>query len=163
VDLAIVARACISMVRLRAEANRIRIDCSIEKTVIVADSQAVKQIVLNLLSNAVKFTPAGGVLSIRAERSAGGEISLVVADTGIGIDATTLASLGEPFTQADASTSRKYGGTGLGLSISRKLMTLHDGTLTIQSVLGQGTTVRITFPAARADVSSQYAVSTAQS
>ncbi len=162
VDLASIAHACISMVRLRAEANRIRIDCSVEETVIVADSQAIKQIVLNLLSNAVKFTPAGGVISIRAERSAGDEISLLVADTGIGIDATTLASLGEPFTQADASTSRKYGGTGLGLSISRKLMTLHDGTLTIESVLGLGTTVRITFPAARADANSRYAVTTAQ-
>ena len=162
VDLASVARACVSMVRLPAEASQIRIDCAIEQTLILADSQAVKQVVLNLLSNAMKFTPAGGVVSIRAERSAAGEVSLLVADTGIGIDATTLASLGEPFIQADASTRRKYGGTGLGLSISRKLMTLHGGALTIESVLGQGTTVRITFPAARANANSQYALNTAQ-
>jgi signal transduction histidine kinase len=151
VDLASVARACVNMVRLPAEANQIRIDCAIETTVILADRQAIRQIVLNLLSNAVKFTPAGGLVSIRAEQSASGEVSLVVADTGIGIDATALASLGEPFTQADASTNRKYGGTGLGLSISRKLIALHDGTLTIESVPGQGTTVRVTFPAARVD------------
>jgi signal transduction histidine kinase len=162
VDLANIARGCVSMVRLQAEANQVRINCSVEETMIVADSQAIKQVVLNLLSNAVKFTPAGGVSSIRTERSVSGEISLVVVDTGIGIDATTLASLGEPFTQADASTSRKYGGTGLGLSISRKLMTLHGGALTIESVLGQGTTVRITFPAARANANSRYAVITAQ-
>ena len=162
VDLASVAHVCVTMVRLQAEANQLRIDCAIEETVILADSQAVKQIVLNLLSNAVKFTPAGGVVSITAERSVSGEVSLIVADSGIGIDATTLASLGEPFIQADPSTSRKYGGTGLGLSISRKLMALHDGALTIESVPGEGTAVRITFPAARVNASSQYAVTTAQ-
>lgn len=158
VDLASVARVCVSMVRLQAEANQIRVDCAIEETIVWADLQAMKQIVLNLLSNAVKFTPAGGVVSIRAEHAANGGIALVVTDTGIGIDATTLASLGEPFTQADASTSRKYGGTGLGLSISRKLMALHDGALTMESVPGQGTTVRITFPAVRVNAKSQYAV-----
>jgi signal transduction histidine kinase len=161
VNLARVTRACVDMIRLQAEAKPVRVDCAVEDTVILADRQAVRQIVLNLLSNAVKFTPAGGVVSVRVERPASGEISLVVADTGIGIDAKTLASLGEPFTQADASTSRKYGGTGLGLSISRRLMALHDGALTIESVLGQGTTVRITFPAARVSANARYAVSAA--
>jgi signal transduction histidine kinase len=149
VNLARVVHSCVGLTRLQAEANQVRVNCVVEEAVIRADRQAMKQIVLNLVSNAVKFTPAGGVVSIRSERAASGDLALVVSDTGIGIDPAVLASLCEPFTQADASTSRKYGGTGLGLAISCKLMALHDGTLTIESAPGQGTTVRITFPAAR--------------
>ena len=149
VNLAAVARDCVGMVRLRAEADQIHIDHAIPETVIRADRQAVRQVVLNLLSNAVKFTLPGGVVSMRVERGPGGEVALVVQDTGIGIAPAALASLCQPFIQADASTSRKYGGTGLGLTISRRLMALHDGTLTIESASGVGSTVRITFPAAR--------------
>ncbi len=97
----------------------------------------------------MKFTPAGGVVSVRIERGTDGAIALVVADTGIGIDAEALPKVGKPFVQADASTSRRYGGSGLGLAISNRLVALHGGTLTISSVLGQGTSVRVTFPEAR--------------
>ncbi len=109
---------------------------------------ALKQVVLNLLSNAVKFTPTDGVVSLSMEQSRDG-ISLIVSDTGIGIDAAALQSLGQPFHQADASISRKFGGSGLGLAISRKLLALHGATLTIESVPGHGTTVRATFPPER--------------
>jgi two-component system cell cycle sensor histidine kinase PleC len=101
------------------------------------------------LTNAVKFTPPGGAVSIRTEPASGGGIALVVADTGIGIEPSALASLCEPFIQADTSISRTYGGTGLGLAISRKLAALHGGVLTIESAPGRGTTVRVTFPAER--------------
>jgi signal transduction histidine kinase len=149
VDLTAVARACIGMIRLQAEANGVRIHNSLEEPNITlrADLRAVKQILLNLLTNAVKFTPAGGSVTIRTEHTDG--LALVVADTGIGIDPDALGTLGEPFTQADASISRKYGGTGLGLAISSRLAALHGGGLTIQSTQGQGTTVRVTFPDAR--------------
>jgi signal transduction histidine kinase len=73
----------------------------------------------------------------------------VVNDTGIGIDAAALKSLGEPFQQADASIGRRFGGTGLGLAISRKLLALHGGSLTIESTPGQGTTVRVLLPPER--------------
>jgi signal transduction histidine kinase len=149
VDLKVVARSCIGMVRLQAEANRVRLDCGIGQAAVIGDLRAIKQVVLNLLTNAVKFTPADGSVTLRATREAGGGLTFAVTDTGIGIEPAALASLCEPFTQADASISRHYGGTGLGLAISRKLMTLHGGTLTIESTLGQGTTVRIGFPAAR--------------
>ena len=76
-------------------------------------------------------------------------MALVVTDTGIGIDAAALESLGQPFRQADASIGRKFGGSGLGLAISRKLLTLHGGALTIESVPGQGTTVRAMLPRER--------------
>jgi signal transduction histidine kinase len=152
VDLASAVRACLAMVRLQAKEKRIALECSIADREILlrGDSRAVRQIVLNLLTNAVKFTPSGGVVTVRGERAANGDIMLVVGDTGIGIDATVLASLGRPFTQADASISRTYGGTGLGLSISRQFVALHGGELTIESVPGEGTTVRVRFPAALA-------------
>jgi signal transduction histidine kinase len=110
----------------------------------------------------VKFTPAGGVVSIRSEKAGDGDIVLIVADTGIGIEPAALASLCEPFTQADASINRTYGGTGLGLAISRKLVALHDGALTIESTPGLGTTVRVTFPAARVIAKSQQVAAVAQ-
>jgi two-component system cell cycle sensor histidine kinase PleC len=149
VDLAVIARACRGALRLQAAANQVCIDCDDADAAVLADRRAIKQIVLNLLSNAVKFTPAGGRVSIRTEQATGGSIALAVADTGIGIDPVVLASLCEPFTQADASISRTYGGTGLGLAISRKLAVLHGGVLTIESAVDQGTTVRVTFPAVR--------------
>jgi signal transduction histidine kinase len=74
---------------------------------------------------------------------------LVVTDTGIGIDPVALASLGQPFQQADASIGRRFGGSGLGLAISRKLLALHGGTLGIESTPGRGTTVRVILPRER--------------
>jgi signal transduction histidine kinase len=109
------------------------------------DARALKQIVLNLLSNAVKFTPRGGVASLHIEHSAE-VLAVVVTDTGIGIDAAALESLGQPFMQADASIGRQFGGSGLGLAISRKLLTLQGGALTIESEPGHGTTVRAMLP-----------------
>jgi signal transduction histidine kinase len=158
VDLAVVARACRGMLRLQAEANQVRIDIGMPGVVVMGDRQAIKQIMLNLMSNAVKFTPPGGLVSIRIEEALRDDIAIVVADTGIGIEPTALASLCEPFTQADSSISRNYGGTGLGLTISRKLAALHDGTLTIESTPGEGTVVRITFPAERVIVRAKSAV-----
>jgi len=149
IDLAVVARACRGLVRKQAEANQVRVDCDMAKAMVLADRRAVKQITLNLLANAVKFTPAGGCVTVRTEHVAGGDLALVVADTGIGIDPAALASLGEPFTQVDTSLRRKFGGTGLGLTISRKLAVMHGGALTIESEPGCGTTIRVYFPAAR--------------
>jgi signal transduction histidine kinase len=164
VDLGSAVRACLAMVRLQAEAKQVTLECSIAEREILlqADSRAVRQIVLNLLTNAVKFTPAGGLVTIRDGRAANGDIVLVVSDTGIGIDPAALATLGQPFTQADASISRTYGGTGLGLSISRKLIAMHGGDLTIESVPREGTTVRVTFPAGRVLERTQQAVVAAQ-
>ena len=151
IDLAGIVQACVGMVRLQAEANRIRIDCAIGEmdADLLADRRALKQILLNLLTNAVKFTPADGHISITTERTAGDGIALVVADSGIGIDPAAITTLCEPFTQADASISRRFGGTGLGLAISSRLATLHGGALTIESTPERGTTVRVAFPADR--------------
>jgi signal transduction histidine kinase len=128
----------------------VRIDNKVSgiRVAIRGDARALKQIVANLLSNAVKFTPEGGVVSLNIQ-DAGEAVALAVTDTGIGIDPVALASLGQPFQQADASIGRRFGGSGLGLAISRKLLALHGGTLTIESTLGKGTTVRAIFPRER--------------
>jgi PAS domain S-box-containing protein len=150
VDLGLVARSCSGMLRLLAAEGAVRIDNVVPAMHVVlrGDGRALKQVVLNLLSNAVKFTPGGGTVSLCIEASRDG-VALVVADTGIGIDADALQSLCQPFQQADASISRRFGGTGLGLAISCKLLALHGATLTIESTPGQGTTVRVMFPPER--------------
>jgi signal transduction histidine kinase len=150
VEIGSVVRFCISMLRLRANEGGVRIDNKVNgmRVAIRGDARALKQIVANLLSNAVKFTPEGGVVSLNIQ-DAGEAVALAVTDTGIGIDPVALASLGQPFQQADASIGRRFGGSGLGLAISRKLLALHGGTLTIESTLGKGTTVRAIFPRER--------------
>ena len=151
VHLTTVVRTCLRIVRPVAEQGQVQLDSAMADPDVLlrADLRAMKQILLNLLTNAVKFTPAGGAASVRTELAANGDIVLVVADTGIGIDPSKITQLCQPFTQADASISRTYGGSGLGLAISHKLVMLHGGTLTIESAPNRGTTVWITFPAAR--------------
>jgi signal transduction histidine kinase len=149
VELGIIVRSCIGMMRPRATDGGVRLDNRLNQRIAVrGDARALKQIVLNLLSNAVKFTPKGGIVTVGTERTEEG-LALVVADTGIGIDAAALQLLGQPFQQADAAIGRKFGGTGLGLAISRKLLVLHGGTLVIESTPGKGTTVRALLPRER--------------
>ncbi|MCB1954382.1 MAG: response regulator [Rhodocyclaceae bacterium] len=110
---------------------------------LVGDVVRLQQVLLNLTSNAIKFTDQGEVeLRIDVAGSRGSEVDLrfSVRDTGIGIDADTQARLFQPFQQADASTTRRFGGTGLGLAISRQLVTLMGGQLELDSTPGQGST-----------------------
>ena len=112
---------------------------------LVGDYVRVNQILLNLCANAIKFTPNGSVkVSIDAkavdESERLYEFSFAVQDTGIGIEQEQQNQLFEAFTQADASTTRKFGGTGLGLSISRQLCLLMSGSISCESVYGQGST-----------------------
>jgi PAS domain S-box-containing protein len=119
-------------------------------TCVRGDPVRVSQIVLNLVSNAIKFTKRGRVV-IKAERRAARNgrfgIEIQVADTGIGMDADTMARLFEPFVQADTSTTRRFGGTGLGLSIARRLAHLMDGSITVSSTPGSGSQFTFSFEA----------------
>ncbi|HKH91590.1 MAG TPA: ATP-binding protein, partial [Gemmatimonadaceae bacterium] len=114
-----------------------------------SDLTRVRQILLNLLSNASKFTSNGTVsLTVtREEKRDRDWIVFAVRDTGIGMTPEQLARLFQPFTQADPSTTRKYGGTGLGLSISQRLSRLMDGTISVVSEPGMGSIFTVRLPA----------------
>ncbi len=99
----------------------------------------------NLLDNAFRHTPSGGAVTVEAEPT-GPQVSVTVTDTGIGIAPEHLAHLGERFYRIDDSRSRPSGGTGLGLSICRGIVEAHGGTITFQSRVGVGTSVRVTLP-----------------
>lgn len=108
---------------------------------LLGDPTRVRQILFNLLSNAIKFTETGDVRVHAATTALGGSevrVSITVSDTGIGLDAAQCARLFQPFTQADSSTTRRYGGTGLGLSIVRRLAHLMSGDIAVESVPGGG-------------------------
>ncbi len=119
------------------------------EAVLCCDGRAFGQITGHVVNNAVKFTPAGGSVSVSMERLADGGLGVRVTDTGIGIDSAELARLFEPFYQSNSSLSRTHGGPGLGLAISHRLMTLHGGSIAVESTPGQGTTIRLLFPADR--------------
>jgi len=111
--------------------------------VVRGDSRRMEQVLANLASNAVKFTSKGAVsVAVTAARRGrnGTAVRLAVADTGIGIAPDQLAQVFQPFTQADASTTRLYGGTGLGLAIVRELVELMGGTVAADSEPGRGST-----------------------
>lgn len=110
------------------------------------DRQKVKQIVLNLLSNALKFTHEGSVQLSAGYELATSTVTISVNDTGIGIAPEHLEKIFEDFQQVDSSPTRAYGGTGLGLSICRRLASMMGGRVTVQSVMGQGSTFTLHLP-----------------
>ncbi len=113
-----------------------------------SDPAKITQIINNLLSNAIKFTPKGNVTLEINVAQVEGRICLVfiVTDTGIGISEEALQKIFNPFTQADPSTTRKYGGTGLGLAISKRIAEGFGGTLEVESELGTGTCFTCSIP-----------------
>jgi signal transduction histidine kinase len=114
-----------------------------------ADATKVRQTLLNLLANAAKFTTSGAVILEvqRSSRPDGPWLSFAVRDSGIGMTPDQLRKLFEPFTQADSSTTGKYGGTGLGLSISRRFCQMMGGDITVASDPGRGSTFTVGLPA----------------
>jgi CheY-like chemotaxis protein/two-component sensor histidine kinase len=137
---------CLRTVEPLVKSDRLRLVKALEDELppLSTDEDKLKQILINLLSNAVKFTPQGTV-TVTA-RHYEGELTLAVADTGIGIPEDALGLIFEEFRQADSSTTRQYGGTGLGLSISRHLARLLGGDITVQSTVGAGSTFTMTLP-----------------
>src|SRR5271169_3400683 len=113
----------------------------------LGDPVRLRQVILNLVGNAIKFTDQGEVvLRVRAESQdeEGVTLHYVVTDTGIGISRDKQKMIFEPFSQADTSTTRKYGGTGLGLSISIRLIEMMGGRIWLESEEGRGTTFHFT-------------------
>ena len=110
-----------------------------------ADARAVKQVALNLLSNAIKFTDPGGEVTLTAEADLD-SVTIIVADSGAGIERTHLEKLGSPFELTESHTSKTREGSGLGLALSKSLMELHGGLLALASQPGKGTVACAAFP-----------------
>jgi two-component system cell cycle sensor histidine kinase PleC len=128
----------------RAAEGRVEVTRTIPASLAIdADKRALKQVFINLMSNAVKFTPEGGTVKITAE-PAGGNVRIVIRDSGIGIPAHDIEKLGRPFEQVENQFTKSRGGSGLGLAISKSLIGLHGGHLEIASEVGKGTTITVT-------------------
>ena len=140
---------CCNLLALKAREGGVDLAVSApaELPVITGDPRAFKQIVINLVSNAIKFTERGGKVTVFAEADAA-RFMLRVDDTGVGIADDDLKRIGDPFFQAGKTYQRRHEGTGLGLSIVKSLVTLHAGELTLQSKVGEGTTVTVALPLA---------------
>src|SRR5205807_10606862 len=130
-------------------ASRMVVDVPADSGRMSADALGVREALHNQASNASKFTGEGLVTVMGERRQEGGREWLIVAvsDTGIGMTPDQTARLFEDFTQADASTTRKYGGTGLGLAISRRFCRIMGGDITVESTLGTGSTFTMRLPA----------------
>ncbi len=160
-----VLSATVELFRARAHENNTTLGFEVIGPVpdrVVYDSVRVRQCLANLVSNAVKFTH-GGTISVELSadpQDDGWKVRLSIRDTGIGIEENTLNRLFQPFEQADASTSRRYGGTGLGLALSRRFARLMGGDIAVQSAPGKGS--RFTFWFKAGAVEAQSAVSATQ-
>jgi signal transduction histidine kinase len=136
-------------VRLLAENKglELALDLSGDVGTVIADSRRVEQILFNLLSNSIKFTECGGIY-VSCKRDAEYYVT-TVRDTGIGISSDDAAKLFQPFHQIDNGLSRKYEGTGLGLSICKKMVELMGGSITLESRVGEGSTLSFILPVER--------------
>jgi PAS domain S-box-containing protein len=160
----------------KAQENRVTVSVHLDPALpalILGDRTRLQQVLMNLISNAVKFAEGGEVRvsvtdsSTASQRGRGkttghvGEITVGIADNGVGIPSDKLDSIFDPFVQGDCSTARRFGGTGLGLAIAKRLVEAMGGAIDIQSELGVGTYVRFSFlaetavPAVRADSSQE--------
>jgi len=128
--------------------NKVTANCDGGIETIHADSMRLRQALLNLMSNANKFTERGTITvhARQAQDNGRGWITIAVADTGIGMTPEQMGKLFQEFSQADASTTRKYGGTGLGLAISKKFCEMMGGDITVESEVGRGSTFTIRLP-----------------
>lgn len=145
-DLHVLLEDVAEMFSHRAGEKGLELSCRILPNVpvnVYGDPERIRQVLINLVNNAIKFTKTGEVILRADEQTHSGNISklrISVIDTGIGIPADRCSQLFAPFTQVDASTTRKYGGTGLGLAICRQLIELMGGRVGVDSVEGNGST-----------------------
>ena len=149
IPLESVCQASLRLIKQNAHKKRLKVHFSYDNSVttINADERRTKQILVNLLSNAVKFTPEGGEIGLDVIGDPENRlVNIVVWDTGIGIAEEDMGRLFEPFVQLDSRLAREYAGTGLGLSLVSRMMALHNGSVSVESVVGEGSRFTISFP-----------------
>jgi CheY-like chemotaxis protein/HPt (histidine-containing phosphotransfer) domain-containing protein len=140
------------MVAVRAHEKGLTLVCEIAPEVprdLVGDPTRLRQVLLNLLGNAIKFTESGEValrVTPDANSTVSGSLRFTISDTGIGIPSEKLGAVFERFTQADSSTTRRYGGSGLGLTISKRLVELMGGCIRVESDVAKGSVFSFTVP-----------------
>jgi len=150
VDLSEVAAACVASLRASGRAERLRVSFRAQSVMVSADATRLAQIITNMLDNAVKFTPAGGAIDVDVVRE-GQKAVLRVRDTGVGIEPEMLPRIFELFAQAQQPMDRPVGGLGIGLTLSRRLVELHNGTITAASDgPGRGAEFTVRLPVASA-------------
>jgi CheY-like chemotaxis protein len=144
-----VCQASLRLIEETAHKKQIKVSSSLDNTVTIlqADERRLKQILVNLLSNAVKFTPEGGAVGLEVVgHTARQEVDFTVWDTGIGIPAEGTERLFQPFVQLDSPLSRQFAGTGLGLALVQRMAELHNGRLSVESDIGQGSRFTVSLP-----------------
>ena len=151
VDMTVLINQSLRFVRDRATRERIALQTIVPRDLprLLADGRRLRQVLLNLLTNAVKFTPRGGRIEIAAGLARDGGMEIRIADSGVGMSAEEVAVALEPFGQVRRRHKGRVEGTGLGLPIVRSLVELHGANITLESAPGQGTRVRVRFPAQR--------------
>ncbi|MDA0785867.1 MAG: CHASE2 domain-containing protein [Proteobacteria bacterium] len=150
-DMAELLASVCRLLRPHATAIELKVNVSVADNLprLWVDPRITKQLFINLLSNAIKFSPAGGTVSIDASYLPSGELEVTVTDFGIGIASEFLSVVFEPFGQVENAMTRSHDGVGLGLPLSKKFCDAMDAQLSFVSTPGQGTTVRVRFPAER--------------
>lgn len=150
-DIEQMVRAVSRLVAARAKAGKLKLVMNVPHNLpaLRAEERAIKQVLTNLLTNAIKFTHEGGSVTLTASVDDRNHMIIKVEDTGIGMSPDEIPVAMAPFGQIESALSRKNQGTGLGLPLTRALVELHGGTLTLQSKVGIGTVVTLTFPSDR--------------
>ena len=150
-DIGAVIDACLRLMAMRAAAAGVRLDRAIADGMpwLHADRRRLKRLLVNLLSNAIKYSPAGGVVVVRAAIAADDGAEISVSDGGVGMTADEIGAATAIFSQGDARIRRDSDGAGLGLSLSKTLAESHGGRLDIASIPGSGTTITVWLPPSR--------------
>ena len=147
VALGEVVRLASTMLAVRAMEGQVSVRVAdLSGIVLYADRLALKQIMVNLLANAIKFNRPDGEVRVRIALTGDGRVAVRVADTGVGIPSQDLPRIFERFYRVDKARSRQVGGTGLGLSIVRHVIERMNGTVTVESQVGKGTTFQVLLP-----------------
>ena len=168
IDVVALLREVAEQAERLASGQIIRRDLPDGRLLVRTDADRLRQVLLNLVENALKFTPAGGTITLAAQRStkgAGDRILVIVRDTGSGIPPEALAHVFDRFYRADFARARSTaqpGGSGLGLAIAKSLIEAQGGTIAIDSVVGTGTTVTLSLPTATTSVKSVKSVEDAR-